>query len=255
MAYRLPSLPAELTVSQDFDRCEGYLKAGQVHELRAACEEILGGAVTECRGASVHGPLRDASVAALFLGLIELRESRFEPACEHFTSVLHASRTVRVRASAGLGRALIGAGRRGEACALLSQALDEFPESSEIFGALSAYYRGGDNQPDDGAAAWAHLVRAARCNPSDGAVIAELVSIGFVPERYAELADALRAYVVREPMVLDYRACLGMALLLLGRIDEAQEELERVDAFAACAAMDPSVLATARETLHRLREG
>ncbi len=264
MPYRLHNDPVNESIPQDLDRFDDYLQEGRLQDLRVECEEGIASL------GQVSNGRYSLAIYRLFLGLVELREGRFQKALEVLSPVIprlpggQTSDILKGRVAAGIGRALIGLNKLDEAFTVLKGAQEEFPESAEVWAALGLCHRviarvEREQISDPGTIknhsdeAWRCFLQAAQLSPTDISVAHELAGLGFTPERYRPLAEALRVFLIDQPHTLDIRAFLSLALLLDGQVEMAREEMERVDAFAAVSVIDPGVLATVRDALNAMR--
>jgi tetratricopeptide (TPR) repeat protein len=236
MAYTIPLQEAEPLVDQEFDRLDWHLGLGEHEAVRSGCAAVL--------TSPTSTPAQHAWANTL-LGLVELASNGFERAYQLCSKGIAAPEPTHSRALTGMGQSLLALGRSAEALSILEPLVIEAPNCHHVWFALAQCYL-VLKQPDD---AWKCFVRSSTLAPDCIPVIWAMTQIGSSPERFSDLAKALKNHLDVQPFNLDAWGSLGLCLLLLGEEHEALRHMERVIEFVPFAPISPELLLKLRETM------
>lgn len=132
-----------------------------------------------------------------------------------------------VRAICGLGVLRASQGDTAQAVELFERAAQLEPESDVALAGLG-FMAANNNEAEK---AWDLYQRALKSNPENIRALLGLLEIGYLLKRYAEVEQAIKAYLDMHPGDLDFLYSLAGCYYVQGRLEEARQEVDKIVLF------------------------
>lgn len=241
MSYTIPAIDEHVAIECEFDTLDWQLRNREFDTVRNRCKQIL-----ETPDISS----RRRSWAALLLAEVAHAQSDYAAALSHLDAAVDPPTPLLVRLVAARCTALLHTGQDEESWQLAQRLVQEFPQSSRAWEAVSAVRR----KRGDDEGAWLALARAAQLDPVAFSPTTSLVAMASTTDRTRELAPFLRAHLDANPVQIQLRVDLFSSYVHRGEIEKAIDQGQRVVAFAPVTVIDDDIVATVRHALNQLME-
>jgi tetratricopeptide (TPR) repeat protein len=153
-------------------------------------------------------------------------QRKVEPACEIYEAVLKVS-PKNPRALCGKGAIEAHRDNWTQARALFEQAQQIAPTYDVPLAGLGLCAW----RDQEGDKAWNYYRQAAKINPENLRALLGIIELGYQRKRYAEIEEALRAYLELHPMDLEFVYSLAGCLYAQERLQDAAKEIDKITLF------------------------
>lgn len=241
MSYTIPAIDEQVAIECEFDTLDWQLRNREFDTVRNRCNEIL-------KTPDISS--RRRSWAALLLAEVAHAQSDYAAALSHLDAAVDLPKPLLVRLVATRCTALLYVGQAAAAAQLAQRLIQEYPQSSRAWEAVSAVRR--ERGDDEGA--WVALAHAAQLDPVAFSPTTSLVEMASTTERTREIAPLLRAHLDANPVQIQLRVELFSSYVHRGEVDKAIDQGQRVVAFAPVTVINDDIVATVRDALSQLME-
>lgn len=233
MSYVIPPEPPEGFIDLEYDRLDYHLQRGNTQTLRGLCA-----ALDPDKNVSTE----KRAIARLFQGLQDINEGKVDSGLAALRCALDGPPYVRIRATSGLVLALISLGHLEAARTLLAPYLEAPPPSAELYLALGRYLAAAGDKEGE----WQSYLKAQHLNPYYLPLMKQMIVCGMIPERFVELERVLAEYLAENPHNGAMRSFHAAALLALGHVEGAWNEVQRTVGFIELAPVDDEAVEVLR---------
>jgi tetratricopeptide (TPR) repeat protein len=234
MSYTIPQTDPAEVIPQEFDLLDGAIRNGSLNHVSERCAQI-------CAAADVNP--NGVAWAHLLVGTVAGVRGNHREALQEFQAAIEAPRPLRPRVMAGVAKSFVMLGRMAEAEAVVHTLLAEAPDSWHAWDACGVWQR----ERGDGEKAWESFAKAFSLHQQNGAVVSNLISLGFKSKRFAELVEILQQHLMLEPLNFGFRGCLVNCLLSTGDYEGACDQAQRIVLFAPFSTVPPELVASMRD--------